>query len=53
MVSRRFLVTACLVPGGFFVMAGCMFVVLRRFFVMFCTFFTHRRELEFFGSGLS
>jgi len=43
MVSRRFLVTACLVLGRFSVMAGCMFMMLRRFFVVFCTLFAHRR----------
>jgi hypothetical protein len=46
MVSRRFLVATCLVLGCFFVMAGCMFMVLRRFRVVFCTFFTHKEGIE-------
>jgi hypothetical protein len=41
MVSRRFFLTACLVLGRFSVMAGCMFMVFRRFFVVFCTMFAH------------
>jgi hypothetical protein len=35
MVSRFFLIAACLVLGSFFVMAGSVFMVLRRFFVVF------------------
>jgi hypothetical protein len=34
MVSRFFLIAACLVLGRFFVMAGSMFMVLRCFFVV-------------------
>ena len=46
MMSRRFLVTACLVLGRFSVMAGCMLVVLRRFFVVFCALLAHLGFLE-------
>jgi hypothetical protein len=53
MASRRFMVTACLVLGRFSVMAGCMFMMLRRFFVVFCALFTHQRELRIFGFGVS
>jgi hypothetical protein len=42
MVSSRFFVTASLVPGGFSVMAGWIVIVLRRFFVVFCSFFSHK-----------
>ncbi len=46
MMSRCFLVTACLVLGRFSVMAGCMLVVLRRFFVVFCALLAHLGFLE-------
>jgi hypothetical protein len=45
MVSRRFLLTAGFVFGRFSVMTGCMFMMLRRSFVMFCTFFTHKERI--------
>jgi hypothetical protein len=31
-----------MVLGGFFVMAGRMFIVLSRFCVVFCALFAHR-----------
>jgi hypothetical protein len=44
-VARRLLVAASLVLSRFSVMAGCMFMVLRRFLVVFCAFFTHREGI--------
>jgi hypothetical protein len=46
MVSRGFLVTACFVLSRFFVMAGRMFMMLRRFCVMLCALFTHKEVLS-------
>ena len=51
MVGRRFLVATSLVLGRFSVMAGCMFMVLRRFLVVFCAFFTQGREFGFCWSA--
>jgi hypothetical protein len=42
MMSGLFVATAGMVLGGFFVMAGCMFMVLRRFCMMFCALLAHR-----------
>ena len=41
-VTCYFLATAFLMLGRFKVMASCKFMVLRRFFVVFCTLFAHR-----------
>jgi hypothetical protein len=48
MMSRRLLVIACLVLGRFLVMARRMFMMLRRFGVMFCTLLTHKEGIESF-----
>jgi hypothetical protein len=48
-VAGRLLVATSLVLSRFSVMAGCMLMVLRRFLVVFCAFFAHRRELFFCG----
>ena len=45
-VARRLLVATSLVLSRFSVMAGCMFMVLRRFLVVFCAFFTQGREFK-------
>jgi hypothetical protein len=41
MMPGFFMAPAGVVLGRFFVMAGRMFMVLRRFCMMFCTFLTH------------
>ena len=42
MMPCLFMATAGVVLGCFFVMAGCMFMMLRRFCMMFCALLTHR-----------
>lgn len=42
MMACLFMATAAIVLGRFSVMSGGMFMVLRRFCMMFCTFFAHR-----------
>src|ERR1700686_407556 len=42
MMPGLFLSPAGIVLGPFFVMAGLMFMVLRRFCMMFCTLLAHR-----------
>ena len=37
-----FIVPACVMLGRFFVMSGCVFIMLCSFSMMFCAFFTHR-----------
>jgi hypothetical protein len=45
-----FMAPAGVVLGRFFVMAGRMFTVLRRFCMMFCTLLTHKEGIKDFGS---
>jgi hypothetical protein len=42
MMPGLFMAPAGVVFGRFFVMAGRMFMVLRRFCMMFCALLTHR-----------
>ena len=42
MMACLFMATAGMVLGGFFMMAGRVFMVLSRFCVVFCTLLTHR-----------
>ena len=41
-ISGLFMFTACVVFGRFSMMAGRLFVVLRRSFMMFCASLAHR-----------
>ena len=38
MMASLFMATTGIMLGRFFVMVGCMFMVLRRFCMMFCAF---------------
>ena len=42
MMPSLFMAPAGMVLGGFFVMAGRMFMVFRRFCMMFCALLAHR-----------
>jgi hypothetical protein len=42
MMSGLFVATAGVMLSRFFVMAGCMFMVFRRFCMMFCALLAHR-----------
>ena len=46
MMAGFFMVPACVMLGGFFVMSGRVFIMLRSFSMMFCAFFTHRVTIE-------
>ena len=46
MMPRLFMAPAGVVLGRFFVMAGRMFMVLRRFCMMFCALLAHRGFLR-------
>jgi hypothetical protein len=49
MMRRFFVASALMVLGRFFVVSGGMFMMLRRFQMMFCTFLAHKEEIgEFF-----
>jgi hypothetical protein len=43
MMPRLFMAPAALMLSRFFMMAGRMFMVLRRFCMMFCALLAHRR----------
>jgi hypothetical protein len=42
MMASLFMATAGVMLGGFFMMAGRMFMVLSGFAVVFCTLLAHR-----------
>ena len=45
MMRRFFVASALMVLGRFFVVSGGMFMMLRRFQMMFCTFLAHKEEI--------
>jgi hypothetical protein len=52
MMPGLFMAPADVVLGRFFVMAGRMFMVLRRLVMMFCAFLAHMEGIRIFWSGL-
>ena len=48
MMSCLFMATADVMLGRFFVVAGCMFMMLRRFRMMFCACLAHREGIRIF-----
>jgi hypothetical protein len=51
MMPGLFMVPTGIVLGRFFVMAGRMFMVLRRLGMMFCAFLAHMEGIRIFWSG--